>query len=376
MSSNVRVALVHDWLDRPMGGALRVTLELARLFPDAPVYTLLYNGSFTHGGLASDRVRTSRLQCLPAWLRRHPKYLLPLIQGAVERWDFRGFDVVISSSSAFVKNILTGPTTLHLCYCHSPMRFAWDYWPQYVDEMRLDPVRRMAITAMVRHLRQWDLVGVSRVDQFVANSMTTQARIERYYRRESRVIYPPVAVDDFDVSTVKGDEYVTLATLTPYKRIDLAIAACNISHRKLCVIGDGPDLARLRTIAGPTIRFAGHLSDKQRARQLGQARGLIYANEEDFGIAAVESLAAGTPVVAFRRGGLTEIVEDGRAGLFFDVQTADGLNDALDRLELTQFDPHALHNVAQRFSVSRFDREILQALDEARGAHATKQRSA
>lgn len=370
-----KVALVHDWLDRPMGGAERVTLELARLFPDAPVYTLLYDPAFDHGGLEPSRVRTSWLQRLPRAMRRRQRYLLPFIPSAVEHWDFREFDLVISSSAAFVKNILTPPETLHVCYCHSPMRFAWDYWPQYVDEMHVDPVRRALITFMVSRIRQWDAVGAGRVDRFIANSETCRDRIEKYYRRDAAVIYPPVAVEDFRTME-KSDYFVTLSTLTEYKRIDLAIAACNRLQKKLLVIGEGPDRARLEGLAGPTITFVGHVSDAERAEKLARARALIFANEEDFGIAGVEALASGTPVVAYRKGGQAEIIESGRTGLFFDKPTISSLADALRRFEGQDFAPQTLVDAAQRFVSARFDREILSFIESARESHDASRRSA
>jgi glycosyltransferase involved in cell wall biosynthesis len=365
MAAAMHVALVHDWLDRPMGGAERVTLELAGLYPDAPVYTLLFDPTLSHGGLDPNRVRTSRLQRLPAALRRRPRYLLPLIPGAVEAWDFSGFDVVITSSAAFVKNIRSSPDTLHVCYCHSPMRFAFDYWPRYLEEMHAGPVTSAAVRALVHRLRRWDLAGTPRVDRFIANSATTEARIARYYRRESAIVHPPVDMTALGPVEPRNDHYVTLSTLTEYKRIDLAIAAFNESRRPLTVIGDGPDRSRLEALAGPTISFAGHADDATRARLLGAAKALVFPNEEDFGIAPVEALACGTPVVAYGRGGLTETVEEGRTGVFFTEPTTAALNAAVDRLEAMSVDRQALITSARQFSPARFRREIEAVIDSA-----------
>lgn len=369
----MRVALVHDWLDRRVGGAERVLLELARIYSDAPVHTLLFAPEHYGALLAPERVRTSWLQGLPAAVRRRPRYLLPLIPSAVEQWDLSGYDVVISSSSAFVKNVLTPPSTTHVCYCHTPMRFAWDYWPRYVDEMRLDPVRRLAVRAMVSRLRVWDLAGASRVDHWIANSRTTAARIAKYYRvADATVIHPPVDIEAFEPCHVedRGDFYVTLSTLTEYKRIDLAIRAFNISGRRLVVIGDGPDRARLEELAGPTVSFAGHVADTERARLLARARGLVFPNQEDFGIAPVEALASGTPVVALGRGGLTETVEDGRTGVFFDEESPLALNDAVDRLERLRPETGVLVAAARRFDASRFREAITAEVERARAGHA------
>ena len=365
MAATMQLAIVHDWLDRPMGGAERVTLEIARLFPEAPVYTLLFDPGLGHGGLDPRRVRSSRLQRLPAALRRRPRYLLPLIPGAVEAWDFAGFDVVISSSAAFVKNIRTGADTIHICYCHSPMRFAHDYWPRYLEEMHAGPIKGAAVRAMVHRLRRWDLAGTPRVTEFIANSATTQRRITRYYKRDSTIIFPPVDLAGLRPIEPRGDGYVTLSTLTEYKRIDLAIEAFNRSGRPLTVIGDGPDRVRLEALAGPTITFTGHADDATRARLLGSARALVFPCEEDFGIAPVEALACGTPVVAFGRGGLTETISDGTTGVFFTEETPAALNAAVDRLEQMSIEPRTLIAAAQRYSADRFRRELRAVVDAA-----------
>ena len=347
-------------------------LELARLYPEAPVHTLLFDPAQYAGRLDPARVRTSWLQRLPAPLRDRPRYLLPLIPSAVESWDLSGFDVVLSSSVAFVKNVITTPPTLHVCYCHSPMRFAWDYWPRYLDEMEAGPVKRLAVTGLVARARRWDLAGVAGVDAWVANSETTASRLRRYYRAgEVRVIPPPVDVDGLRrlATTPRGDHWVTLSTLTEYKRIDLAVRAFTQAGRPLIVIGDGPDRPRLERLAGPSVRFAGHLGDAARAELLAAARGLIFPGEEDFGIAAVEALACGTPVVAYGRGGLTEIVDDGRTGVFFDEESPAALNRAVDRLAGLPIRRDQLMESASRFAAPRFREELRGFVDAALAAH-------
>ena len=363
-----RIALVHDWLNRPIGGGERVLLELARLYPEAPVYTLLFDARAYAGELDPARVRTSWLQRLPEQVRSHPRYLLPLIPAAVGAWDLSGFDVVLSSSVAFVKNVTTPASTLHVCYCHSPMRFAWDYWPRYVEEMNVGPLRRLAVTAMVAHARRWDLAGVPGVDVWLANSETTAGRLRRYYRvSDVTVIPPPVDVDGLRAlaATPKGEHWVTLSTLTEYKRIDLAVRAFSVSGRRLIVIGDGPDRGRLEGLAGPSIRFAGHLDDAARGELLAGARGLVFPGEEDFGIAAVEALACGTPVVAYGRGGLTEIVEAGRTGVFFDEQSVPALNAAVAELAELPIRRDQLVAAAGRFTAARFRESVGGVVDGA-----------
>jgi glycosyltransferase involved in cell wall biosynthesis len=363
-----RVALVHDWLDRPMGGGERVLLELADMYPEAPIYTLLFDPTRFEGRLDPGRIRPSWLQRLPAGLRRRPRLLLPMIPSAVEAWDFSGDEVVLSSSVAFVKNVLTPASALHVSYCHAPMRFAWDYWPRYLEEMRPGPLRRLAVTALVSRIRLWDLAGSKRVDAWIANSETTAARLRKYYRVENvEVVHPPVDVSGLRSAppVQRGGDFVTLSTLTAYKRIDLAVRAFTASGRRLTVIGDGPDRHRLERLAGPTVRFAGHLSDAARARSLGAAQALVFPGEEDFGIAAVEALACGTPVIAYARGGLTEIVSDGRTGVLFAEQTADALNAAVDRLLGLRLAGPDLAAAAEKFAAPRFREAVARIVEGA-----------
>jgi glycosyltransferase involved in cell wall biosynthesis len=372
----VRLALAHDWLDRPVGGAERVALEMAAMWPGAPVHTLLWDAARYAGRLDASRVRPSWLQSLPAALRRRQKYLLPLIPTAVEQWDFSAYDVLLTSSCAFMKNVVTTPHTLHVCYCHSPMRFVWDYWPRYLDEQRLGPVREAAARLMTSRIRVWDHAGAGRVDVWLANSATTARRLRKYYGVEARVLYPGVDAAGFTPldPSEKSDEWLCLATLTPYKRLDLAIAAFNASGRRLVIGGEGPDRARLEALAGPTVRFAGHLDDRGRAELLARARGLVFPSEEDFGIAPVEAMACGTPVVAYGMGGLRETVVDGVTGVFFGEQTPVALNGAVDRLESLRAGLR-LEDLTQRaaeFSLDRFRRELREVVEAAHATHAAE----
>jgi glycosyltransferase involved in cell wall biosynthesis len=358
-----------------MGGGERVLLELAAMYPEAPVHTLLFDPLRFEGRLDPGRIRTSWLQRLPAGLRRRPRLLLPLIPSAVEAWDFAAYDVVISSSVAFVKNVLTPVSTVHITYCHAPMRFAWDYWPRYLEEMRPGPLKRIAVTAVVSRMRLWDLAGSKRVDAWIANSETTAERLRKYYRVEGMaVVHPPVDVAGLRSAppVARGDDFVTLSTLTEYKRIDLAVRAFTASGRPLVVIGEGPDRGRLERLAGPSVRFVGHVSDAARARALKGARALLFPGEEDFGIAAVESLACGTPVIAYGRGGITEIVSDGRTGVLFADQTPEGLNAAVDRLLGLRLSEAAMVGAAQRFAAPRFRDAVARIVEEARPAQGRR----
>ena len=369
----MKLALAHDWLDRPVGGAERVALEMASMWPHAPMHTLLWDAAHYAGRIDPARVRPSWLQSLPAALRRRQKYLLPLIPTAVEQWDFSDHDVLLTSSCAFMKNVVTTPHTLHVCYCHSPMRFVWDYWPRYLDEQRLDPIREAAARLVTSRIRVWDQAGAARVDVWLANSATTARRLRKYYGVEARVLHPGVDVAGFTAvdPSEKSDEWLCLATLTPYKRLDLAIAAFNASGRPLVIAGDGPDRARLEALAGPRIRFTGHLDDAGRAGLLARARGLVFPSEEDFGIAPVEAMACGTPVVAFGRGGLRETVVEGVTGVFFDEQTPMALNAAVEALEAARpgLRLEAIVERAAEFSLDRFRRELSGAVEAAAAAH-------
>ncbi|MEX0748534.1 MAG: glycosyltransferase [Candidatus Saccharimonadales bacterium] len=355
----MKVALVHDWLNQKAGGAEQVLDQLATIFPEAPIYTMIYNPE--RFNYPEERIRTSFLQSAPDFLKQRSRYLLPLIPSAIEAWDFSDFDVVISSSCAFSKNIITHEGTIHISYCHSPMRFAWDYWPMYLNEQQVGPLRRAAIRRMVGRLRLWDYAGAARVDHFIANSKTTQARIQKYYRRSSEIVYPPV--DSTPHQADKDDYYVTLGMLTPYKKIDLAIEAFNISGKPLKVIGDGPDRTRLEALAAENIEFTGYVTEEERTHLLAKARGLIFPNIEDFGIAPVDAMAAGTAVIAYAAGGATETVIEGQTGIFFTEQTARALNEAVLKAETQEFKLSDLHARADQFSYRQFHDAIIATVE-------------
>lgn len=350
----MKIALVHDWLNQKNGGAEQVLAELADMYPNTPIYTMIYNPELFD--YDTERIHTSYLQSMPDFIKSRSRYLLPFIPSAIESWDFSDFDLVISSSAAFAKNIIPGESTLHICYCHSPMRFAWDYWPQYLDEQKIGPLRRSMVRRMVKRLRIWDYTGAGRVDQFIANSRTTQKRIHKYYRRDSEVIYPPV--DTKQREAPKDDYYITLGMLTPYKKLDLAIEAFNISGKKLKVIGDGHMRSTLEAMAEDNIEFTGYLDKKALDDIVTQAKGLIFPNKEDFGIAPVEAMAAGTPVIAYNDGGVTETILDGETGILFDEQTPEAINQAVEAAETSNFSTDKLHQQAQKFDRQNFREQL------------------
>jgi glycosyltransferase involved in cell wall biosynthesis len=363
----MKVAIVHDWLNTKFGGAENLVVELAKLYPEAPIFTLLYDHEVVGDRIAPERIRSSRLQNYPGWLKRRSRYLLPFIPKAIEAFDLNDYDVVISSSGAFTKNIVTIPSTLHICYCNSPMRFVWDYWPRYVKEQGVGPLRKLAIYVLTSRLRLWDYYGAANVDRWIANSHNVAKRIKKYYRVDvDKVIYPGAEVSDFTpvAKHLKQDYFVTLSSLTPYKKVDMAIAACNRLGKRLIVIGDGPDRARLEKIAGPSVKFAGRLKRSDMAKIVAEAQALIFPNEEDFGIAPVEAMAAGTPVIAYNRGGLTETVLPIKTGIFFDSPTVDALAQVIQRFDEYTFNPNDLVSQANKFDMDKFRHQITTFVEE------------
>lgn len=366
-----KVAIVHDWLNTKFGGAENVLVELAQLFPDAPIYTLLYNPEVCGAAIDRQRIRPSLLQRAPHWLRQRPRYLLPLIPMAIEQFDLSDYDVVISSSSAWAKGVITRPETLHICYCHTPMRFVWDYWPAYLDEQRVGPIRRIVIRLLTSRLRLWDYYSAARVDHWVANSHTVAARIRKYYHQAvDAVIYPGADTAQFHPAahSTKTDNanayYLTLCSLTPYKKVDLAIAACNRLGQRLIVAGDGADRARLERLAGPTIEFAGRVDGSRRADLLAGATALVLPNEEDFGITPIEAMASGTPVIAYNRGGFTETVVDGKTGVLFEPQSVEALTTALKNFKREHYRTADLTAQAAQFTTGEFRRRFMAYVEK------------
>lgn len=356
----MKVALVHDWLNTKRGGGENVLLAMAEMYPEAPIFTLLYNRD--NYPELEGRVYESFLRRFPKFMKKRPRYLMPLIPPAIESFDLSGFDVVMSSSCAYSKNVLTQPETTHISYCHSPARLYWDYWTRYIDEQNVGLVRRGLIRGGATLVRIWDHGGTDRVDVMIANSETTQARIRKYYRREADIIHPPVEVEPKAPET-KDDHYVTLAALTPYKKIDLAIEAFNISGKPLKIIGDGPDRKRLEQMAMDNIEFVGYVDDETRNRILSRAQGLIFPNVEDFGIAPLEAMALGTPVIAYGQGGAIETVLDKKTGVFFAEQTPAALNEAVATAEEIEFKTTDMHEQAGRFSRERFESELRRMIE-------------
>jgi glycosyltransferase involved in cell wall biosynthesis len=342
-------------------------LELLELFPDADIYTSVYDPEPWPEAIRRANVHTSFLNRLPGATRIYPR-LLPLMNAAFESFDLARYDLVLSSNHACAKNVITGPDTLHVCYCHTPMRYAWD--PGFFAGERLGLAERVALPLVVGRLRRQDALAASRPDAFVANSNHVAARIRKHYRRDSHVIHPPVDVERFTaIERHPGDYYLFLGRLVPYKRADLAIAACRALDRPLKLVGGGRAAKTLVQDAGPKVEFLGELDHTGLAQVIAGARALLFPGEEDFGIVPVEAQAAGVPVIAYANSGARDSVVDGATGVLFEDQSRDGLVDAIRRFEGMDFDEQVVRSNAADFSAARFRSELgtlLERLDEER----------
>jgi glycosyltransferase involved in cell wall biosynthesis len=354
-----RIALVHDFL-LDIRGAERVFAAICDLYPDADLFTAVYDEAGTEGRFSHRRVNTSFLQRLRPTARTF-RALLPLYPYAMESLDLRGYDVVISSSSAWAHGVIVDEDAVHVCYCHNPFRYAWNAREETLRAR--GPLARAALGAIFQRWRQWDWIAAQKVDRYVANSVTTARRVRRYFSREATVLYPPVEVERFRVAGPRsvGDEYVVLSELMHHKRIAVAIEAFNRLRRPLVVIGNGPDERRLRRLAGPTVRFEGRVSDARAAELLARARALVVTATEEFGIAAVEAQAAGRPVIALAEGGVRETVLEGLTGAFYDRPDPVALIAAVESFDALGVDPMACRENAERFDVGHF-RHGLRAL--------------
>lgn len=368
----MKVAIVHDYLNQ-MGGAERVVMAFHDIFPEAPIYTSIYDPERVDPAFRTMDIRTSFMQKLPLVTKHHQPYL-PLYPFAMEALDLRGYDLVLSSSSAFGKGVITRPGTLHICYCHTPMRWCWNY-EEYVEREQLGKVARRILPFLITGLRVWDQTSAMRVDDFIANSPVIAERIKKYYRREAVVIPPPVEASRFPATpaTEIADYFLALGRFIPYKRFDLAIEACNRLQLPLVVIGKGRDEERLKRIAGPTIRFLGRLSDEEVIHYYRHCRAFLFPGDEDFGITPLEAQAAGRPVIAYGAGGALASVVDGVTGLFFREQTVESLVEVLATFNERNFDSDAIRNHALEFDTPRFQRRIMQFIEARMNAEQTKE---
>ncbi|WFL75959.1 glycosyltransferase [Altererythrobacter arenosus] len=358
--SERRVAIIHYWFVSMRGGE-RVVERLLRLFPNADIFTNVYDPKSMSAMLNRAPIKAGFVNRLP-FARRLYQYYLPLMPMALEGLDLSDYDLVISSESGPAKGVITRPDAMHLCYCHSPMRYIWDHYHQYRAEA--PAIARGAMPFLYHRLRQWDVASSARVDHFVANSHFIQQRIRKVWRRESDVIHPPVETDLFTPSSEVGNSYLWVGQMVPYKRPDLAVKAFNANGLPLTMVGTGGMLKKLKAIARPNITFVDRLDFESLKQAYARSRALVMTAEEDFGITPVECMASGRPVVAFGRGGVRDSVVPGRTGVFFNQQSPESLIDAVNEMELflKHFDPAAAVDQARLFAPEQFDRKIMQVV--------------
>ena len=364
---SLRVAIIHDWLTGMRGGE-RCLEAFCELFPDADVYTLLHLKGTVSPTIERHRITTSMVQSFPLAAQFY-RYYLPVFPFAIERFQLLSYDLVLSSSHCVAKGIRPPPGAKHLCYIHAPMRYVWDQFENYAGGGRSGFLARMGMTLFRERLQAWDVTSAARVDQFVANSHNIARKVERYYHRPAEVLHPPVDWHTFQAAEQSEDFYLMVTAFAPYKRVDLAIQACNVMKRRLKIIGKGQEEARLRKLAGPTVEFLGWQPDSVVRDHYARCRALLFPGEEDFGIVPLEAMACGKPVVAFGRGGALETVVplsgagavtgagESATGVFFYMQSVESLIEAMEMCERrrTEFDAHAI-----RARVAAFDRGLFK----------------
>ena len=359
---NLNIAIVCDWLTSP-GGAEKVILALHEIFPHAPLYTSMYNPDVVKG-FDNATIHTAYLQNFPL-AKKHHQWFLPFFPHVFEKMDLSSYDIVISSSHSCAKGIITKPQTLHICYCHSPMRYAWDGSHKYVKDYSMNNIIKRLGTSYIHKLRMWDRLTADRVDYFIANSHLVQQRIQKYYRRPSTVIHPFVDTEKFHLSDEKrGDFFLAAGRLTPYKRFDLIIDACNKLKLPLKIVGQGIAMKELKAMAGETIEFLGYVDDQKLENLFQTTKALIFPQVEDFGITPLEAMACGCPVIAYKKGGATETVNEETSGVFFEEQTPESLMKAIEKFQIVEFNQHEIRRKSLEFSKEDFKKKTLTFIEE------------
>ena len=362
----MRLAICVSWLNQ-YGGAEKVLEAAHELFPDAPIYTTIYWPPAMPAAYRDWDIRVSALNRLP-FIRRHHQLFLPLYPLAVESFDLGAYDVVLSITSAFAHGIITPPETLHICYCLTPARFLWNY-QSYAQREGLSRLADVALRPVLNYLRLWDRLAADRVDHFIAISREVQRRIRKCYHRESTIIYPPVETGRFHPATGHDDYFLVIGRLIPYKRIDLAVRAFNELGLPLKIAGEGRDRAALQALARPNIEFLGWVGDDELQELLSRAGAFIFPGLEDFGIAPLEAMAAGRPVIAYAGGGALDTVEPGVTGEFFTELTPESLTDAVRNFDPARYDATIIRRHAEQFDRAVFQRELRNFVEERFTAH-------
>lgn len=361
----MKVAIIHEWFTT-LGGSEFVVQNIYSLFPDADVFALVAEPETLRKlGFNLAKVHTSFIQKLPFGVKKYKSYL-PLFPLAVEQFDLRKYDLIISSSHAVAKGVLTNSNQIHICYCHSPIRYAWDLYHQYLNESGLDKGLKGVIAKFFLHkIRNWDIISTNRVDYFISNSDFIGRRIKKLYGRESKTINPGIAVNNFTLKSEKEDYYFTCSRFVPYKKINLIVEAFNdMPDKKLIVIGDGPDFKKVKDMAKSNTVLMGFQPFSVLKDYMSRAKAFVFAAEEDFGMVPVEAQACGTPVIAFKKGGLVETVVDNVTGVFFPYQTAESLKEAVIKFEGISFDATVIRSHSLKFSIERFNTEFSAFVEE------------
>ena len=358
----LKIAIVCDWLT-VFAGAERVVYEMHQLFPDAPIFTTVYNEKGCPS-FAKAEVRESFLKWVPG-ARSFHRVLLPLMPLAFESMNLDEFDIVLSSSHSAAKGIITRPETLHVSYCHSPMRYVWDQSHEYLGQFSSFSPFRFLYKPLLHRIRLWDRLAAERVDRFLVNSAYVRERVKKYYGRDSRVIAPPVNLSYFTPGDEERSGYIAVGRLIPYKRFELVVEAFNALKKPLTVVGEGPFEKKLRKMAGPNVTFAGRVSDEELRGYYRSAKALIFPQMEDFGIVPLEAMASGCPVIAYGKGGALETVQEGVSGLFFGEQTPEALVAAVHRFEKTKWSEELVAASVEKFSSARFKAELRHFLENA-----------
>jgi len=357
-----KIALAHDYLFQ-IGGAERVLVALADIFNEAPIFTLVNNPKITKKIISQKNIVTSPLQALPG-IFIFFKYFLFLMPRAWEKTDLGDYDLIVSSSSAFVKGVGHGGNTKHICYCHTPTRYLWGDKDEYLGNLPEGRLLKRVLPKFLDRLQNWDFNKAQEIDYFIANSKYIADKIHKHYKRPAIVIHPPIRVDDFSIADKVEDYYLIVSRLRPYKKVDLAVQAFNNLKLPLKIIGSGSELKHLKKIAHSNIEFLGELGDSDRNHYLSHCRAFIYPQVEDFGISAIEAMASGRPVIAYKKGGACETVIDGVTGTFFEEQTWESLAHKILRFDHKEFDPQVIRKHALNFDEAVFKNKILDFINQ------------
>ncbi len=370
-----RVALVHDWLTGMRGGE-KVLEAIAELYPGAPIFTLVHVPGSVSAALESHRIVPSVVNRLPASFSRYREYL-PLFPTVIEQFDLDEFDLVISTSHCAAKSVVVPGHAVHICYCHSPMRYAWDQFDSYFGPDQVGRWRSRLLRRVLARLARWDAATATRVDRFVANSIYVADRIRRYYNREATVVYPPVDTEFYHPDPARRPEpfFLIVSAMVPYKRLDVAIRACRRAGARLTIVGRGPEERRLRAMADDAVEFRGWLADEEIRDLYQRCTAVLMPGVEDFGIVPVEAMACGRPVVALASGGAIESVVHGETGILVHDDSVDAFADAIAEVSAKAFDPAVIRRQAERFSRTRFQREFARVVEDENPAPACTTRA-